>query len=701
MAAAREQLLDSQWAGKAFLVPQSSLSDEVDERRRYFTTSSRKFVSSALGGHFCVNSLSQFTENCDISHAAFYGKGLDSASRWWSEKLDDSAQHIHFRPGVPRFNSLTTYFGNFYNVNVGSIVRTGRELGIAYQAGRVVGTIGSLPLQPFILGGSVWRFMFNMPRSKYYYLSPTTYPYRYAVQTMLNGIMANLGMISGAMGAEQAQYFDSSILATDVDGQTIKRAYGDTLSKYGFMNDYGGWDVFAISTSAARLSVDFRKSLENEIESTTGSLANSDLPAGAAGQKARREMIDTILANGVENNLRNLSTRHVSLTEYESAYQEFIGAVGDDKEWQSNSLTIPTTGPEDTDPGRWGKFKSYVSTAYEQFKAERDRGADFVTFRVNWTGSQSDSFSNTSTESSLSSQINGISAKARDIRFSTADGNVVGGPIGAIMGAAGTALKDFVTGALESVQLSGAIALGGSAYADIQRMYQSSSSDLNRTTFTIHLRSWAADDFVRVKNLYLPLCHILCLGLPRATGPGSYDGPFLVECINQGKTMIREGLIESISVERGVGDVGWGRNKEVLGIDVHVTVVDMSNVFSIPIVGGTNAITSALSGITGQVAGFIPGVSADSVTSAIDTGVSALNKYTYGEDNKYTDYLSTITSLPLESIIDPKKKWQLRMSRMRSDMASQRSPSNIGSKAFSLLPGEFTKVVFGETVGRY
>lgn len=701
MAKERKPLLDSEWAGKAFLVPQSSLSDEVDERRRYFTSSSRKFVSAALGGHFCVNPIPQFTENCDLAHDAFFDKGLDSSSRWWGEVLDDNAQYIHFRPGVPKFNSLTTFFGNFYNVNMGSVVRTGREPGIAYSVGRVIGTIGSLPLQPFILGGAAWRFMFNMPRGKYYYLSPTTYPYRYAVQTMMNGIMANMGMLAGSVSDEQNQYFDASVLPTSVDNTTINRAYGGALRKYGFIDSNGGIDVFAISTSAARLAVDFRKGLEEQIEGAMGATAGQDAPNEVTAREWRRTAIDTIIANGVEQNLRSLKHRPVSLYEYETAYQSFIGSVADDEDWENSSLHIPNTGEQDTDQGRWSRYKTYWGSAVDQFASERDRGADFVTFRANWTGSQTDSFSNQAGDSSLSTQINGISSRAREIRFNTAEGNAVGGPIGDMMRYVGSSIKDVLVGALDSLQLGGAIALAGNAFADIQKMYQSSSADLNRTTFTMHLRSWSADDFVRIQNLFLPLAHIACLGLPRATGPGSYDGPFLVEVINQGKTLIREGLVESITFERGVGDVGFGRNMEVLNIDVSVTVADLSSILSVPIQGGINRLAAAASGVAGSAASFIPGVSAESVTSAVDTGLSAINKYTYGEDNKYTDWLSTITSLPLESIIDPKRKWQLRMSRMRSDLASQRSPYNLGSKAFSLLPGEFVKVVFGETVGRY
>lgn len=720
MTVGRKPILDSAWAGRAFLVPESSLGDEVDDYRRYFTSSSRKFTNSAIGGHYVINPIPQFTANCDVPHDAFFEEGLDSPSRWWSETLDDNMQIIHFRPGVPKFNSLTTFFGNFYNVNMGSIVRTGRETGLAYKVGRAIGTIGTLPLQPFILGGAAWRFFFNMPRSKYYYLSPTTFPYRYAVQTMMNAIMANEGLIAGQASAEQSQYMDAGVLPTDVDNSSYASMYGGVLSQQGFVNKAGGVDVFSISTSAARLAHTFKTRLEQEIMTATANYESTHMGVGRSAENVRRDVIDKILSNGIEKNLKELKPTFLALHRemdadgkpygpeaYEDYYQAAMGSVADVDNWTESSLSIPPVSPEDK--SGWEAFTKFTNDSLDQFVAEKNRGADFVSFRANWTGSQSENFSNQSGESSLSSQINGISSRARDIRFSMAEGNIAGGPIGKMMGSVVDGVKDLVSGALESVQLSGAIALAGNAFADIQKMYQSSSADLNRTTFTIHLRSWSADPFVRLQNIWLPLAHILCLGLPRATGPGSYDGPFLVECINQGKSLIREGLVENISIERGVGDIGWGINRETLGIDVTVTVADLSSILSIPISGGVGALTAAGAAIAGTginaaVGTFnaIAGTSAsvDGV-GAIDSAVSALNKNTYSEDNKYTDYLSTITSLPLDSIIDPKRKWKLRMARMRSDMATHRTAANMGSSLFRLMPGEFLKTILADSPGRW
>lgn len=698
-AQTRKPLLDHEWAGRAFLAPKSSLTDEADEFRRYFTTSSRKFVSSAIGGHFCINPIPQFTANADIAHPAFFTKGLDVPSRWWSEKLDDYAQYIHIRPGVPRFNSLTSFFGNFYNVHMGAVARTGQAPSAWFSIGEAVGVIGTLPLKPFIWGGSVLKFFLQTPRSKFYYLHPTPYPYRFAVQTIMNAIMANMGMIIDTPSNDDLAsglYENSdprSTLPSNADRDTVTRVYGD-LKRFKYINDVGGIDVFAISTSATKLANDFRTKMEDAILNATSSISGVD--AGPDAIRIRQDAIGRILHKQVNETLKSLTISPVTTAEYTEKYREYSDRTKITDDWTTASLTMPAPETEEEmkkDDSLWGGFTSYISDVWNHMKDEMDRGADFVTFRVNWTGSQSESFGNQAGESSLATQVNSMSAKARDIRFSMADGNVTDGIVGKTVGLAAQAAKDLISGTLEGFSMGGAIALMGNAFADIQRVYQSSSADLNRTTFTMHLRTWSADDFGKIQNVFLPLAHIMALGMPRATGPGSYDGPFLVEVYNQGKTLIREGMVESINITRGVGDVGFDNRMGLLNIDVDVTIVDLSSIMSVPIATGVSAMTATAGAAMNTVHSMVGGDGTGG-----DTIMGAINPNTYSEDNKFTDYMATITSLPLDVLVEPRRKWRLRMARMRSDMASHRTAANLGSSIMDLkfMPSETLKMLFSD-----
>lgn len=640
---ARKYLLDRTWAGHAFLAPASALTDSVNNRRRYHTTSSRKFIDTSMGGHFAMNPFSQFTANCDLKHKSIYS-GSDGVGRWWSEVLDDNSQLIHIRAGVPKFNSMANYFGNFYNVYAGAMARTGRAPSVWFEVGQVAGVIGTLPFQPFILAGSMIKFFAGMPRSKYYYLKPTMYPYWYAVSNMVNALFVNMGMSPHFVNDEQKRYFDPLAIPDKADGAQMHRILG----RITFAD--GGIDMFAVSTKAQRLANQYREMLDSKL----GSLSAD--PAKRASEFA------SLMYDGIDQGIAGLKDPGASLAEYEKAYLALSGKYDEKK---------PNVPDDDTTEDSW------ITEMVAQGKAEARMGADFVTFRVNHTGSQSESFSNTSTESSIQSTINAASAKARMARFNLADGNI-GGPIGAIVNAA----SEVLNGVLQAAQVEGFMAVAGGAFADIQKLYESSSADLNRTSFTIPLRAWAADDWVRMKNLFMPLAAILALGLPRATGRASYDGPFLLEVFNQGRTQIREGMIESISIERGVGDVGWAKGGKCLGIDVTVTIVDLSTIMSMPINPGFSNVQGALT-LTAEALGGNAGV----------TAATLLAKSTYSEDNKYTDYLATLASIPLDVQINATRKWQLNMARSRAEFNQWKSPARVASGLMSGFSGDIIKAL--------
>lgn len=644
---ARKYVLDKSWAGHAFLAPPSSLSDSVDNNRRFRTSSSRKFIDTTMGGHWAINPLSQFTENCDISHPSIFSRA-EPMGRWYSEVLDDNAQLVHIRCGVPQFNSLTNFFGNFYNIHAGSMARTGRAPDLWFSIGKVAGFIGTLPLQPFILAGSMFKFFVGMPRSKYYYLKPAMYSYWLAYSGFVNGMFVNMGLSPHFTNDAQKRYFDPLTIPGTADLGSMNRVLNDGI----VMTD-GGIDVFRMSTKPQRLANRYRELMDDALSNMTGD------PAKRADEFSR------ILYDGVDNSLMNLDDPGASLADYESAYLAFLGQY--DEKNSYNSEKYPD---ENDDQGWWTK-------AGNAYTSERHMGADFVTLRVNFTPTNSESFNNQTTEPSIKSEINAMSSKARMARFNLADGNVAG-----FVGKAVEVVSNVAKGILESAQLEGLVALAGNSFADIQKMYESSSADLNRTTFTIPLRSWAGDDWVRLKNLMIPLGGILALSLPRATGMASYDGPPLLEVFNQGHTLIREGMVESLTIERGVGDVGWKRGGQVLGIDVHITIVDLSTIMSMPI-------NPAFSGLSGALTAAAEVVGGDAGVTA----ATALNKSTYSEDNKWTDYLATLGGLPLNTMINSTRKWQLNMAQSRAAYNQWKSPDRVVSGLMNSLPGDIIKAV--------
>jgi hypothetical protein len=318
-------------------------------------------------------------------------------------------------------------------------------------------------------------------------------------------------------------------------------------------------------------------------------------------------------------------------------------------------------------------------------------GSEFVSFRVDYTGTQTESFSSQTKESSISQQINSLAASNRETRFSIADGNI---DATGIASAALGALKGFASGVAEGFGVQGLAQLSGSAFADIPKVYDSSSCDFNKTTFTIPLRSPYGDPMSRLQNIFVPLCALFAMAVPLSTGKQSYTSPFLVECFNQGRTHIRLGIISSFSVTRGVGDVGWTNQGHFLGCDVSITVDDLSGVMHMPLQAGYTMTEKVIQG-----AGYAIGSIADAVTGGTTGGetgsalASATLGSTYDDDNAYTDYMAILSGMPLEAEINTARKWAVRMARQQAKFDDLTSPNRMVMSAMSGMTGDFWKAM--------
>lgn len=644
---ARSILLDKNWARHAFLLSERALSDDADMKRRVYTTSSRKFTDTTMGGSFALNPLPQFTDFADIAHKSLYSASA-GLGRWYSEVIEDNAQLVHFRMGVPKYNSLTTFLGNFYSVEASSVARTGRGPDVWFRIGQVAGTIAAIPLMPFVLAGGIIRMLLGRTASRYYYLKPTMFPYWTAVGSIMNGIIVNLGVIPRAMSGPQASLFNENANTGSDDIAAMNRIFPDI-----YRGD-GGIDVFAIANRAQRLADAYNSMVESAMDSVGNNPAT------------RQSDVAALMTNAIEPGIRNLTAPWASLEEYRDVY---LAVQGNYDEAKALAQTSEIDERSSSEPGA---FRKFIDSMQSNLLAEARMGADFMTLRVDFTSSNNESFSNTATESGIQSTMNQMSSSARQARFNLADGNLTEG-MGAVVGALASTAK----GVLDGFQVSGLIAVAGNAFVDIPKVYDTSSADFNRTSFTIPLRAWCANEWCRIQNLFLPMAAIMAMCLPRSVGRQAWDSPFILEMYNQGHTQIPLGLVESFSVQRGVGDVGWARGGKFLGMDITLSIIDLSSILHMPINPALSETTAALAAGANAIAG------AD-ITSG-------LLRSTYDEDNAYTNYLAVLGSLPLEAQINTMRAWRLRMARTRAEINQMTSHARAASMLMSGVTGDVIK----------
>lgn len=738
---------DASWAGHAFRIRERDLDEERVSLRKYYTTTSRLFVDTSFGGHFAVNPYPQFTRNCDINHKSIYtgnrvvGDGLGEfggVGRWWGEVLNDNQQEIHIRAGVVRFNSMFTFFTNFYNVDASILSRRGRATTLFYSLGKAAGFVGSIMIQPFILGAEAINFFLSTPRTKFYYLQPAMHMYWRAVSTMMNTYMVNVGLTS---------FFDPN-----KDTNTDKRFYDPVVTDYNniadweeqvriFGNQYddrilthnGGIDVFAISTRAQRLGQVYRKRVNRALDeamakiNVSGSVSNraqvlEEFIDGKLNERTGERTpgeLDQILANlpkgagihesivkkaggGTGEDVSNLSylelyERYQWMDTNEGIPKEASAKLDQTNNNENRQETYPSSvefdGSPTVDPfteeviegaGERGsvlqRATNYFQRLGQAVRGNMEMGAEFVTFRVSNTGTQSESFSNTSGESGLMETINANSSAARAARF-----NLMGGNIGGMTGTILNAVEEAAAGLLDSVKLSGLMAIGGTAFVDIQKVYQNSSADMMGTSITIPLRAWSADPWTIAKDIAYPLFCILALAMPKSTGSRSYDEPFLLELFLRGRSQIREGRVRSVSITRGVGDVGWTKDGHALGIDVTIDFEDMSGVVGVPINPSTSRLMSLASGVAGGINETLGGW--------VDQTAAALSQSTYSEDNKFGDYMNVLGAVDLDRQINTLAKYSLRLAQTRASMEQWRSPHAAASIFSDTTPGRIIQAI--------
>jgi hypothetical protein len=619
---------DADWIRQAFFVPGLTTKNGIggakirdsESRGQRFSSAELKYTDTTPGGNFAINPRPQFTRYCDPKVP-----GINPDSRgmgeYYSEAIDDNAQIIHMQFGVPEYNSLTNFFGRFYDTAVGRLANTGDASDFTFFAGQVVGYVLTAPFQVvnsvinFVK--RIWNFVNTTPYSRFYYMKPVMPMYWSTVSHLLNRIGVNMGIINGPTPDD---------VTLDSEGSATKITYNNGLSASEFevlnrllpdvMTSDGGIDVFAISTRAQRLANAHYKTLNGIEKDFRG---------------APKEQFDREVLKYIEGNFDpNPPSKHRSLPEYLNTFYKG-GTIGqgvgaDDPQAAVDAHTTEGSAADSVPDKRNGRAMSdggvEVARAWndpsmkDYFDGELADGAAFVSFAVDHEGSVSESFSNSFKSSDIADKLNSISSSGRSAYFNMAGGNVgdntIVNGIESMLGG----IKSFVQGALNSVGLGGLSALGGAAYVDIPEFWDSASADLPKSNYTIKLSSPYGNKLSILLNIYLPLCMLLAGALPRTTGKNSYTSPFLCSLYAPGRNVIKLGMIDSLSITRGDDSMGWSADGLPTSVEVSFSVVNLSKILHVPV--------SELAGPT-----------------------DALKLSMLDEDTPFTDYMAVLGGLSL------------------------------------------------------
>lgn len=330
----------------------------------------------------------------------------------------------------------------------------------------------------------------------------------------------------------------------------------------------------------------------------------------------KQSVINMLLDNTFDEDLINGEGRYYNITFAYDEYYRYLNCM--------LSATAAFLGVFDEEipiNGEMVKIGTYdwsreLNSDFKTFFSAKEN----VVFYLDNFSSISESFSNETTESSIASQINGVSDTANEINFLLAGNSSVLGKISENV----TDAVSSVTSALSSTlgSLGGGI-IGSLADTGINTLVNGgkivfpqiwSNSTYSRSyTLDIKLRSPDHDSLSIFLNIIKPYCKILAMTLPRVMehedhyNANGYMSPFLVKAFSKGMFNIDMGIISSLSVTKGA-ECQWNDDGLPTQIDISIDITDlysslaMSGFESTGIIGNPFAASKQLTKIVNNTA---------------------------------------------------------------------------------------------------
>ena len=230
------------------------------------------------------------------------------------------------------------------------------------------------------------------------------------------------------------------------------------------------------------------------------------------------------------------------------------------------------------------EWENYTNEAFKGFVSSRES----IAFYIDSETQISESFSNSTGESSLAQTVNGLSDMGREIQF------LLGGAAGVEFEALkeenrGEVLADFDSFADKYAKLipknlmnklsNGFLTVASGGKMIFPEIWQ--DSEFSRTyNISLKLRTPESDNFSWFMNIAVPLVHLICLVAPRQLGANGYQSPFLVRGYYKGFFNCDMGIITNMEIEKG--DKGkWTTNGLPTVVDVNFTLKDLYQIMTI------------------------------------------------------------------------------------------------------------------------
>lgn len=714
---------DKDWVRELFVVGQDQLDGlSLDERN--WSSSDYKFNDTGMGGSIVINPLPQPSPWTDpITNPVLIKYNHDGMGQYFSETFDDNYRIVTFRFGTMAFTSFLGFLFNMYHPGAAALVNKGRIHEIIFQIGRIIGFGASLvawPLHAMALLGQAVQFMTRKPTSRYAYLKPGMTQYWGAAQTLLNHFMVNLGLAANtkdwrdysASDGKVEEYYSLDKEDRIAAANAFPDLYGQNSIQKHILDSPGSYlDIISVANRGQRLAIKRREIVEQFIDSKSSNLLGM-LEDMYRGQKSR--------AGASLAKLYSL-WKNTSIYDPSSATGGVVGSsigigLGNQAQDQApttdenGNVTTPPAPPpspegglnpptavsnDSADAPNANELNENNPGLKEYFLAEMEEGSAFVSFRVDDTGPVSESFSNSYRASELAEKINSTAASARSTYFNLAGGNLGDNAVMNIMESIVGGLKSLAEGVVTGIGLEGLLIAGGGGMVTMPKYWESSEVTLPKASYSFTLTSRYANRRSALQDIYMPLACILAGAMSQAVGKHAYSAPFYCEFYDRGRMQSRFAAIDSLTITRGDGTVGFTPEGLLMSCTVSFTLVAMEEHVSMPLsekFSLTESLTSLLGGyvLSGEAAKVVGGGLATQMARGL-----------FDDDNQLLDWLAVLTGMSLNEQYYIGAKLRRRIRQRQLDVAAAFSTPSFASYLSETTVGSvLSALVFPYRAGR-
>ena len=647
---------NASWVKQAWRCDPATV-DDIGKAMKFASRANYSFSDTGPGGSPMLNPQPQACKNTDLRVGLASSTNL-KIGRSHYETTEANSQVIYIRAGVTAFNSLATFYTSAYDPEAGQLANTGRV-----AANLLLGFISTAIT--VVIGTAIWpilaiKFILYVaqratmrPRTKYCYHSPAMVNAWRRANLVAMQFAVNDGFIPTVFEEEGERMFGDALKTSPEDRKHLGMYFPDL-----FTSD-GALDMFSVATRWHRNNAARMKKLDDmgdNIATTLGWLV-------APGPMALKSLYNAIIGISSEKN----SPGGTSLTQYQQRWLDM--PANQPIATKPTQNTLENSGGEANSSGRSGtedilklpspeedgeeKTKSWWSQFTTFGMLELDDGGAFMAFAVNDTGPSTMSTSNQTADSEVKAKFDSIVENSRNSVFNLAGGNIGDGVLAGIVETAFSAGKTIISSVGSNLGLSIAGALAGAANIDIPQRYVGSTASLPQMNYTIELNATYNNAYCRLVQLWMPLSCLIALAWPQQTGAQSYAGPPVLELYDKGHAQTRYGMVESMTISVGEGNLSHNSDMKPSSIKVSLSIRDLSPIIYAPISQGFS---------------FDP-------TAII-----------FDEDTNFTDYTACITGVELHKQIYYMQKLARGLTKKLAVTKLALSPAHFGAMVGNFGP---------------